>query len=690
MFAVNKTTILKTEDVADEELKRKVEADPMATFEPHENDVLCGRGGSINNHAGNENYRILVTQKKRVYLTARFKREKRLIAASIVQSIRSLNPSGRFLQRNAKTGVWHDIGDTKARDKSSQALREGAPEIRKEIENDRKIMMSTTNNNDDDDDDDYDDVEEEEVKASPAIFKSASREGKAAGYMGGHHGTQHDMRHNMSQAQYQQIHNNVPGSHLRNDPRDRTSNHHSSPHHHHHSPSYHEHRDQRHSSNSHHSMHYDHQRDHRHPPSPLDEYRYSSRTKSSSVPAIQASKSWSTPPESVGGYTSSRAAYSRYHRQQSSSSQDQRQLNYSSSRTGGAVNLRDRPDRSPIRSQSSHNQPYYNDPNIMSYNTSKQQESYDNRHLLAPTPVQPDDGQYFDPTNGHMRYPEKKRSMHPYSNTHEKTFKQSSSWAEGEPMDNGFHADMPPPNMRLPSWDSDFASNIDNASVTGDINVFDHDVMMADTAPSMQSPKNIPAEHHQEPPVHERQIVEARVDKEEWASRVPGCFGQFMSQDWSKIFHSSSFDHGQFCGMELCGGDGNSGVCNYAIEDDPQKVIDSFNNASSGSMPTSSHHGPKQHTPQQYTAPTSNVPLNTLQDTTLKPMHTFDSELSAFGSEAGSGFSKNIEPIPFHHHGVPTNNEFVANPNIFSSDPPHQEAPMSHHYQPHPMEANYY
>ncbi|KAL7578096.1 hypothetical protein ACA910_015028 [Epithemia clementina (nom. ined.)] len=104
------------------------------TKDPSPNDVLCGRGGSINSHPGNERFRTLVEKRKRVYLTARFKREKRLIASSIVSEIRNLDPPGRFLQQDKKTGLWRDIGDEKARDKTSQALRENAPTIRAEIE----------------------------------------------------------------------------------------------------------------------------------------------------------------------------------------------------------------------------------------------------------------------------------------------------------------------------------------------------------------------------------------------------------------------------------------------------------------------------------------------------------------------------------------------------------------------------
>jgi hypothetical protein len=102
---------------------------------PNSNDVLCGRGGFINSHGGNENFRKLVEKRKRVYLTSRFKREKRLIASSIVIEIRNMKPSGRFLAKTpGKDGPWYDIGDEKARDKTSQALRENAPTIRAKIE----------------------------------------------------------------------------------------------------------------------------------------------------------------------------------------------------------------------------------------------------------------------------------------------------------------------------------------------------------------------------------------------------------------------------------------------------------------------------------------------------------------------------------------------------------------------------
>ena len=77
----------------------------------------------------------MVDSKKRVYVTARFKREKRLIATSIVEQIRSMDPPGRFLQKDMDSKTWVDIGVEKSREKTSQALRENARDVRTQLEN---------------------------------------------------------------------------------------------------------------------------------------------------------------------------------------------------------------------------------------------------------------------------------------------------------------------------------------------------------------------------------------------------------------------------------------------------------------------------------------------------------------------------------------------------------------------------
>jgi hypothetical protein len=64
------------------------------------------------------------------------KRQKMSISRSIVEAVRSLNPAGRFLERDPSTGLWSDIGHKKAVEKTSQALRDGASDLRKQLSTD--------------------------------------------------------------------------------------------------------------------------------------------------------------------------------------------------------------------------------------------------------------------------------------------------------------------------------------------------------------------------------------------------------------------------------------------------------------------------------------------------------------------------------------------------------------------------
>ncbi len=66
------------------------------------------------------------------YLKAK-KKEKPNVAGEIVDKIRSLDPPGRFLKKDRDSGYWLDIGDNRAKEKTSQALREGAPLIRRRL-----------------------------------------------------------------------------------------------------------------------------------------------------------------------------------------------------------------------------------------------------------------------------------------------------------------------------------------------------------------------------------------------------------------------------------------------------------------------------------------------------------------------------------------------------------------------------
>jgi hypothetical protein len=64
--------------------------------------------------------------------------DKPLVALEIIREWRSQDPPGRFLRADDKTGLWTDVGDKKAREKTSQALREKAPTIRRQEEDQNK------------------------------------------------------------------------------------------------------------------------------------------------------------------------------------------------------------------------------------------------------------------------------------------------------------------------------------------------------------------------------------------------------------------------------------------------------------------------------------------------------------------------------------------------------------------------
>lgn len=69
------------------------------------NDVLCGRGGAVNEHPGNLQMRGFCTEVVKEYKTAK-KLEKRKVAMRVVHRVRALNPPGRFLKKEGNDWVW--------------------------------------------------------------------------------------------------------------------------------------------------------------------------------------------------------------------------------------------------------------------------------------------------------------------------------------------------------------------------------------------------------------------------------------------------------------------------------------------------------------------------------------------------------------------------------------------------------
>lgn len=130
--------------------------------EINSNDVLCGRGGRIAQHAGNLYFRDLVRKHRSTYLSRDTRKShKAKIASKIVQTIRNLDPPGRFLKEQPKAEstdksddstsceddglfsgmTWLEVGDEKARKKAGQAMREKIDEGKKEKERKQQESM---------------------------------------------------------------------------------------------------------------------------------------------------------------------------------------------------------------------------------------------------------------------------------------------------------------------------------------------------------------------------------------------------------------------------------------------------------------------------------------------------------------------------------------------------------------------
>jgi hypothetical protein len=130
-----------TETPEQRELRRK--SHPMRDIsEPLPTDCLFGRGGGTNHHPGNKLYRKMVEDKKEVYLNSK-RLDKPLVAMDIIKEWRELDPPGRFLKQDDVSKLWFDVGDKKAREKTSQALREKSGKDREGEDYDKETRFES-------------------------------------------------------------------------------------------------------------------------------------------------------------------------------------------------------------------------------------------------------------------------------------------------------------------------------------------------------------------------------------------------------------------------------------------------------------------------------------------------------------------------------------------------------------------
>lgn len=95
-----------------------------------------------NHHKGNKRFRDIVALHRPDYVRAP-KIQKPSVARVIVRAIRNGDPPGRFIRKDEKSGKWIDIGDKKAAEKTSQALREKTNEEREKIRKEPGAAGST-------------------------------------------------------------------------------------------------------------------------------------------------------------------------------------------------------------------------------------------------------------------------------------------------------------------------------------------------------------------------------------------------------------------------------------------------------------------------------------------------------------------------------------------------------------------
>lgn len=86
---------------------------------------------------GHKRYLKIVQDHQLEYIKAK-KCDKASIAWKIIHMLRAEDPPVRFLQKDRSTGLWNDVGDKKAREKTSQALREHQPFIKAVVDIDEE------------------------------------------------------------------------------------------------------------------------------------------------------------------------------------------------------------------------------------------------------------------------------------------------------------------------------------------------------------------------------------------------------------------------------------------------------------------------------------------------------------------------------------------------------------------------
>lgn len=94
-----------------------------STWTPCSWSVICARTKEARTHMGNKRLRILVDSHLEKYIVAN-RIAKGIIVSAIVDSVRNASDGGGFVKQSKAGGIWAEVGDSIAREKVGQMLRE--------------------------------------------------------------------------------------------------------------------------------------------------------------------------------------------------------------------------------------------------------------------------------------------------------------------------------------------------------------------------------------------------------------------------------------------------------------------------------------------------------------------------------------------------------------------------------------
>mmetsp|Transcript_18895 Transcript_18895/g.29585 ORF Transcript_18895/g.29585 Transcript_18895/m.29585 type:complete len:237 (-) Transcript_18895:3-713(-) len=87
---------------------------PLGDIEVNPNDVIQGNGKTTQSLVGNKRYRVWIDLHSASFAKVLSNEERVQIATSIVNTVKSSAPPGRFLSMDITSGLWHEMGHDNA------------------------------------------------------------------------------------------------------------------------------------------------------------------------------------------------------------------------------------------------------------------------------------------------------------------------------------------------------------------------------------------------------------------------------------------------------------------------------------------------------------------------------------------------------------------------------------------------